>query len=287
MESAQTPGSDDELLRAARNGDRAALETLVSRYEPRVYRFGLSMCRDAADADDVLQDTFVSMVRALRTFRADSSLSTWLYTIARHACLKKRRRRAAAPRSVESLDALGPHVREGLASTSANPEQLAATNEIGSSLRAAIGALDAAQREVLVLRDVEGLTAADTAQVLGLTVAAVKSRLHRARIAVREALAPMLSPLPRPTGDGHWRDVLARFSEHLDGELSSTACAQMEAHLETCPACQWECATLKRALALCRDANDAVPPETQAAVRDAIRVCLGAQPRPSRARRPS
>lgn len=274
MEAAQPTPTDDALLRAARGGDRDALDALITRYEPRVYRFGLGMCRDTDDAQDVLQDTFLSMVRSLATFRAESSLSTWLYAIAHHACLKKRRRRASSPPSVDSLDALAPAVRDGLASPAATPEELLAGDELHGTLQAAIGALDSAQREVLLLRDVEGLTAPETAKVLGVSVAAIKSRLHRARLAVRETLAPILSPLRAPDVDGHCRTLLTNFSRHLEGDLSAATCADMEAHLATCPGCQAACASLEEALALCRTLVHAPPTATQDAVRQAIRTCL-------------
>ena len=84
--------SDSELLLAARAGDPQALERLLTRQEARIYRFGLKMCRDPEDAKDVLQDTLLTMARNFRDFRGASSISTWLYTIARSFCVKKRRR---------------------------------------------------------------------------------------------------------------------------------------------------------------------------------------------------
>src|SRR5215470_15526196 len=84
--------ADDELLAAARAGDAAALEELLERHQAQVYRFGMKMCRDPEDAKDVLQDTLLAMARNVRDFRGASSLSTWLYTIARSFCIKKRRR---------------------------------------------------------------------------------------------------------------------------------------------------------------------------------------------------
>jgi RNA polymerase sigma-70 factor, ECF subfamily len=94
---------DEDLLAAARRGDSGALEALISRYQPRVYRFGLKMCGDVEDAADVVQDTLLAIVRSLRDFRRDSSVSTWLYTIARRFCIKKRRRSRFAPAREDSL----------------------------------------------------------------------------------------------------------------------------------------------------------------------------------------
>ncbi len=100
--------SDDELLAAARRGDAAALETLLVRYQPHLYRFGLRMCGNVEDAGDVAQESLISMARSVRDFRGDSSVSSWLYTIARRFCIKKRRRSKFAPTREESLDTPEP-----------------------------------------------------------------------------------------------------------------------------------------------------------------------------------
>src|SRR5512138_1773902 len=99
--------SDEQLLDAARAGDSHALETLLERHQAEVYRFGMKMCRDPEDAKDILQDTLLAMARGVRDFRGASSLSTWLYTIARSFCLKKRRRSKFAPEEERSLETGG------------------------------------------------------------------------------------------------------------------------------------------------------------------------------------
>ena len=184
--------SDDQLLAAARQGDTAALETLLVRYQPHLYRFGLRMCGNVEDAGDVAQESLISMARSVRDFRGDSSVSSWLYTIARRFCIKKRRRSKFAPAREESLDTSGPDVARHLADPGPNPEQTATNQELATALAHAIDRLEPTQREVLVLRDVEGLSAPEVARVLGVSVEAVKSRLHRARVAIREELAPAL-----------------------------------------------------------------------------------------------
>jgi RNA polymerase sigma-70 factor (ECF subfamily) len=267
------------LIDAARSGDRGALDALVTRYEPHVYRFGMTMCHDVDDARDVLQDTFLAMVRSLKSFRADSSLSTWLYAIAHHACIKRRRRRASAPRHVESLDRLDESHRDRLPASGPNPEAAAMSRELRTALEAAIRALEPPQRVVLLLRDVEGLSAPAAAEALGVSVAAVKSRLHRARLAVRAALAPLLGThAPVSPRTDHCPDVLAALSRHLDGDLSAQDCAAMESHLDRCPSCRTACASLRQVLALCRDspAPD-VPASTRNRLREAIGVCLAAE----------
>jgi RNA polymerase sigma-70 factor (ECF subfamily) len=269
-------GTDDELLTAARGGDTAALEALLVRYQPHLYRFGLRMCGNVDDAGDVAQESLISMARSLRGFRGDSSVSSWLYTIARRLCLKKRRLNKFAPAREESLDAGENGSVRGLTDPSPTPEQIAANQELGSALARAIDALDPAQREVLVLRDVEGLSAREVADVVGISVDAVKSRLHRARVAVREKLAPVLNSLPvvgarAPTCP----DVLTLFSQHLDGEIDPAVCAAMEAHLGRCHQCRDACESLKRTLAACRQLpTPQVPASLAASLKTAIQAFL-------------
>jgi RNA polymerase sigma-70 factor, ECF subfamily len=276
--------SDATLLDQARAGDRQALEELLSRHQRRVYRFGLKMCRDPEDAKDVLQETLLAVARTVKDFRGASSVSTWLYTIARSFCIKKRRRSKFAPEHEESLESREPGLEaRQVVDPGRGPEDDLAGRQIESALEQAIAGLDPMYREVLVLRDVEGLTAPEVAEVMGLTVEAVKSRLHRARIAVRAALAPLLG-VPEPTpaagvapaaaapSPPGCPDIVQLFSEHLEGEISAGVCAAMEQHLAGCPSCQSRCDSLQRTLALCRAAPlPEVPPAVQADVRRAVR----------------
>jgi RNA polymerase sigma-70 factor (ECF subfamily) len=264
--------TDDKLLSAARQGDAGALEALLLRYQPHLYRFGLRMCGNEEDAGDVAQESLMSMARSLGDFRGDSSVSTWLYTIARRFCMKKRRRSKFAPAREESLDAPGIDAAKRLADPALSPEQAATNRELERALTRAIDDLDRSQREVLVLRDVEGLSAPEVAKVLGISVEAVKSRLHRARVAVRHALAPVLtSPNDEPRRDPMCPDVLALFSRHLEGDIDPDVCAAMEIHLAQCPRCRGTCASLKHTLALCRQLpTPEVPDRLAASIRTAI-----------------
>ncbi len=260
------------LLDAARAGDRAALEALIARYQGRVYRFGLKMCRDPEVAKDVVQETLIAMARGVRDFRGASSLSTWLYTIARSYCLKTRRRSKFAPHEVRASEAATevadvPHPGR-------RSDDALAARRVEHVLEEAIGALDPKYREVLVLRDIEGLTAPEVAEVLGVSVDAVKSRLHRARLDVRARVAPALSdglPAPAPAG---CPDVLAIFSRHVEGDVSAEACAEMERHLAGCSRCQLACDSLREVLSMCRAAPATVPEPVQRSVQRAIRDLL-------------
>ncbi len=273
-----TADPDPALLDRARAGDRAALETLLARHEAQVYRFGLRMCRDHEDARDVVQDTLLALARGVRDFRGASSFSTWLFTIARSFCIKRRRRSVFAPAAVHSLDSGATLEAAAVADPARSPEELAAGREIEEALERAIAALPPNLREVLLLRDAEGLTAPEVAEILGISAQAVKSRLHRARLSVRTELAPLLGAPASPPPSPACPDVLALFSRHLEGDVTPEVCATMERHLEGCPACQGLCASLRRTLALCRTpaVGTEVPAAVQESVRSAVRALLSA-----------
>jgi RNA polymerase sigma-70 factor (ECF subfamily) len=269
LQEAGMDATDEALLTALRIGDEQALAKLLERHAPAVYRFGVRMCRDPEDAKDVVQDTLLAAARGLRDFRGGSALSTWLFTIARSFCIKKRRRRAGAPDETVALESEGARA---IAAPDAAPDEAAADREIGAALDEAIDALEPMYREVLVLRDVEGLTAPEVANVLGIGVDAVKSRLHRARVAVRERLAPLLVP-SEPAPSAPCPDVVPVLSRYLEGEIGADECATMERHVAQCSRCAQRCESLRRTLTLCRTSakGGTVPPEVQEAVREALR----------------
>jgi len=268
---------DDRLLMAARAGDQSALETLLERHQAQVYRFGMKMCRDPEDAKDVLQDTLLAMARGIRDFRGASSISTWIYAIARSFCIKKRRRSTFAPEEERSLDTQLAAEARHLADPGATPDEALAGKQVEAALEQAIAALEPMYREVLLLRDAEGLTAPEVAEVLGVTPQAVKSRLHRARRSVRERVAPLLGmKLDLPPAPGTCPDVLTMYSRHLEDEVSADLCAAMERHLEACGRCRGVCDSLKRTLALCRTSGPSaeVPASVRASVKMALRAFL-------------
>ena len=156
-------------------------------------------------------------------------------------------------------------------------DEALAGKRVEHALEQAIGALDPMYREVLILRDIEGLTAPEVAEVLRVSVQAVKSRLHRARLSVRAHIAPLLEvPADASVARGTCPDVLTLFSRHLEDEISADTCAEMERHLDACGRCRGACDSLKRTLALCRTAGQSieVPVSVQASVKVALRNFL-------------
>ncbi len=264
------PAGDDEaaLLASFRAGEQGSAERLLLLHQPRLYRFALRLCGTPDDAADVLQDSLLAAARALRSFRGEASLSTWLFTIARRACLRKRRRRAGEPEALEPLP-------EAVADRRRSPEEDAAAAELARALEEALAELDPLQREALLLRDVEGLSTEEAARVVGVGERALKSRLHRGRLALRAALASRLGPPEAPPASGACPDVVRLFSRSLEGEVSPAVCARMERHLARCRRCTSVCESLRRTLAACRAAPlPAVPEGLVAALRRDVRRML-------------
>jgi RNA polymerase sigma-70 factor, ECF subfamily len=258
-----------QLLDRARSGDEEALEALLREVQPQLYRFSMKMCRHTEDAEDVLQESMLTLARSFKDFRGASSLSTWLFTIARSFCIKKRRKSKFAPPREESLEGLSIGEKGRLESTMPNPHEQAESTEVWQQVQSAIQKLEPAYREILVLRDIEGLKAKEVAEIVGLSVSAVKSRLHRARGQLRDHLAEH-GYEPQPGCP----DIRRVFSEHLEGDLSPDICSTMEAHVEKCSHCAAECDGLKKALNACSTAPCEVPPHVQKQVHEALRAAL-------------
>lgn len=184
---------DRPLVRHAREGDFAAFETLVATHERRIYGLALRIVGQRHDAEEVAQQTFLSVIEHLQEFREESSFSTWLMRIATNhalALLRRRSRQRTVPlgedRSEDSYEDM-PHP-EFIAQWRETPEQIATRREIREMLTQALDELDQKYRLVFLLRDVEGLSTSETAETLGITVSNVKVRLLRARLMLRERL---------------------------------------------------------------------------------------------------
>ncbi len=267
--------SDAELLAAVRAGDEAALDELLRRHEGRIFRFGRRLCGDPEAAAEVLQETMLAVARHASQFRGDADFTTWLWTVARRNCGRMRRRRAGEPESMVAAETLP------LPDPGADPEADTERAAWADHLARAIDQLEPGQREVVLLRDVEGMTAPEVARVLDISVGAVKSRLHRARTKLRKILAP-LAEAPPPTARpdaGPCFEVERAMSEMLEGDLAAAACERLQAHVDACPRCAARCKGLSRVLGACRAAApEDIPDRVRAAVREAV---IGTRPDPA------
>jgi RNA polymerase sigma-70 factor (ECF subfamily) len=180
---------DEDLVAQAQVGDEAAFAELVHRHESRVYTLALKMLRNPADAEDVLQETFISALRGLPQFRGDSTFATWLYRIAYNATLMKLRTSAPAVSLDETINGDESEMPRELTDWTHDPEGALLNQEAREEMQAAVDTLSPALRSVFVLRDVDGLSTEETAAVLGVSVQVVKTRLHRARMILRNQLS--------------------------------------------------------------------------------------------------
>jgi RNA polymerase sigma-70 factor, ECF subfamily len=183
--------SESALVTAAKAGDYDAFEQLVNRYEHKIYRLGLNITGNAEDAEDVLQEAFLKAFENLPKFREDSRFYTWIVRIAvNQALMKLRKRRSDRLVSIdEPIEEDGEIIPRDFADWKPNPEQLLGRTETREAMEKAIQNLPTSFRTVFMLRDVDGLSTEETAEVLGLTVSAVKARLFRARLRLREELS--------------------------------------------------------------------------------------------------
>jgi RNA polymerase sigma-70 factor (ECF subfamily) len=260
-----TPPDLSQLVARARQGDREALEAVLSAVAPSIHRFGLRMCRNVHDAEDVLQDTLINIAAHLGEFEGRSSLSSWVFALTRSACARKRRGLKNRPQLNEERIGQQPDL-------TATPEAHAADRELATALSGALDGLSDDHREVILMRDIEGLSAPEAASSLGISVEALKSRLHRAREALRVALRPLLEPRLEHVPSG-CPDIAALWSQKLEGDLSQGDCSSMEKHILTCTACGAACTALKQALSACQRVRaEVVPPEIQESVKAAVRA---------------
>jgi RNA polymerase sigma-70 factor (ECF subfamily) len=181
--------AERELIEKSRNGDADAFARLIGRYEDRIFRLAKNVCAGLpAEAEDVYQETFLTAFRKIRGFRGDAELGTWLYRIAANLCFMRHRRKKREP-FVPLLDRPHEHgdgKEHQFRDWQPTPEEIAGRKELTAQVTRALAALPVDYRLVLTLRDVEGLSNEETGKILGLSVAAVKSRLHRGRLFLRD-----------------------------------------------------------------------------------------------------
>ena len=189
---------DEILVQKWRQGDQKAVEQLVCKYQNRIYNVIFKICRNTDDAAELTQDTFVKIIEGLDGFQGRSSFYTWAFRIAVNLTLNFRKRKASpAFTSLDVSNAQPDESRSTLASVlldekTPQPSEIAANNELCEIVQKAIDALDEEHRTVIVLRDIEGMNYEQIADVLAVELGTVKSRLSRARAALRQILEAFL-----------------------------------------------------------------------------------------------
>jgi len=275
----------EQAVQLLQRGDDKAIEQALALLQNTVFSFSMRVCGQREDAEDTMQEVLLKSVPYLPKFDSPKALIVWLYKVAKNRCLMSRRRSKFAPNPDLSLEELMPDRKEleqlgtdgGI-----NPEALAIRSEEAERLRDAIQRLPPQYRIVLVLRDMEGLTDDEVAEITGLRSGTVRVRLHRARLFVRKELMKGLKPRPGRAAaasrasfqeqPGNERPRLARckamfaeLSNYLDEELDDSLCEELERHLGGCEPCQAFLSSLKATVEQCRRSPAESPDREKAA----------------------
>jgi RNA polymerase sigma-70 factor, ECF subfamily len=188
----QIKDKDFDLIQAINSGEVDKFQDLVKRYEAKLYNFSLRMCRDPSDAEDMIQDTFLNVFRYLKNFRHETKFKNWLYKVAASTCFKKRRKSKFAPDKELSLEEFLPKDEtekpDHVPQWALMPLDKLLNEELAGVINKAIITLPKKYRMVILLRDIEGFSTTETAQILNLSPSNVKVRLHRSRLYLRDKL---------------------------------------------------------------------------------------------------
>ena len=191
LPSAVVKDDEAQLVAAAKSGDQSAFEELVNRYERRIYRVALHITQNPSEAEDAMQDAFVKAYQHLGDFQGDSRFYTWLVRITvNEALMRLRRRRPNVFSLDEPVEGDDNQMPREIEDWGPSPEQRFEQSEMAGILEKVIGQLEPIYRVVFTLRDVGDVSTEETARILGISVPAVKSRLLRARLKLRELLSP-------------------------------------------------------------------------------------------------
>ena len=221
-----TEPSDSELLHRSRQGDAISFAALVRRHDRYLYRIARSVLADDAEAEDVVQLTFIQAFTGLDQFRSEASLRTWLARIALNEAARRRRQRVRLSLAAIDEKSEREQSQAHVSNMVSDPERAAARSQIWERLERAIDDLSPDFRTVLILRDVEEVSGAETASLLGIQPETVRTRLHRARRMLREALGEQIAsalkdtfPFEGARCEGLTRRLLRTFALALDSSL--------------------------------------------------------------------
>jgi RNA polymerase sigma-70 factor (ECF subfamily) len=241
----------EEAIQLLKSEQPDSMEQALALLQNSVFSFSMRVCQQREDAEDTMQEVLVKSLPYLRKFDSPKALVVWLYKVAKNRCLMSRRKGKFAPQQSLSLEELMPdrHDLEQFASTGPiNPESLTLRSEEAQRLRDAVQKLPPDYRIILVLRDMEGLTDEEVAEITGLRRGTVRVRLHRARLFVRKKFSGSLQPrAPRRAASQsatplvrsrHCKEMFAELSDYLDDQLDDSLCEELESHLGGCEPCQ-------------------------------------------------
>jgi RNA polymerase sigma-70 factor (ECF subfamily) len=264
----------EKALEVLRSRQPGATEQALALLQDTVYSFSMKVCGHREDAEDTMQNTLLKAMKHLGKFESGRALAVWLYKVAKNCCLMSRRKSKFAPKEHLSIELLMPdrNELERLAAQS-TPEYHLLRNESAGQLQKAILKLPPEYRIVLVLHDMEEMSAEEIAQVTGLTPGNVRVRLHRARVFLRNALtgARKTAARRKPARPLACKDLFASLSHYLDGALDAEKCEVLEKHLDGCQPCQVFLDSLRQTVELVRKHPPArLNPKTAARIREKL-----------------
>jgi RNA polymerase sigma-70 factor, ECF subfamily len=275
----------EKAVALLQRGDDASVGQALDLLQNTVFAFSMRVCGHREDAEDTMQEVLLKSVSQLPKFDSPKALVVWLYKVAKSRCLMSRRKSKFAPAHELSLDELMPDRKE-LEQLSAdgriNPESFAIRSEQATRLREAVQKLPPQYRIVLVLRDMEGLTDDEVAEITGVRAGTVRVRLHRARLFVRKELMRTWITHKRTKNRPHLasteslrparcKAMFAELSDYLDEQLDDSLCEELEHHMTGCGPCQVFVATLEATIEQCRKSPAQNPPTASSAkLRDEV-----------------
>jgi RNA polymerase sigma-70 factor, ECF subfamily len=275
----------EKAVEVLQSGDDSGVVRALALLQNTVFSFSMRVCGHRQDAEDTMQEVLLKSVPQLPKFDSPKALVVWLYKVAKSRCLMSRRRSKFAPAHELSLEELMPdrkEIEQLSADEKINPESFAIRSEQASRLRDAVQKLPPQYRIVLVLRDMEGLTDDEVAEITGVRPGTVRVRLHRARLFVRKELMRTWMPrerkkarVHRPSGEklrpARCKAMFAELSDYLDEQLDDSMCEELERHMDGCGPCQAFVATLEATIEQCRRSpGENPPPATSAKLRDEL-----------------
>src|SRR5579862_9716811 len=274
----------EQAVLLLQRGDDASVEQALALLQNTVFSFSMRVCGHREDAEDTMQEVLLKSVPQLRKFNSPKALVVWLYKVAKTRCLMNRRKSKFAPAHELSLEELMPDRNELellSATDKVNPEAFAIRSEQAWRLREAVQKLPPRYRIILVLRDMEGLTDDEVAEITGVRSGTVRVRLHRARLFVRKDLmrswVPQHKSGPRaparrdePLRPARCKALFAELSDYLDEQLDDSLCEELERHMEGCGPFQAIVATLEATIKQCRNSPGDCPPPKAARMRQEL-----------------
>jgi RNA polymerase sigma-70 factor (ECF subfamily) len=243
-----------EAIELLRTRDPESRDRVLELIQQTVYSFSMKLCGHREDAEDTSQEVLVKAAEHLPKLEDPGGLTTWLYTVAKNACLMRRRKPKSAPARMCSLDELMPDREELEAleqSVPGSPEQLVLREEEAERVRQAVLRIPPRYRLILALHDMEELSTEQVARITGLTENTVRVRLHRARLFLRNELSRSRKPdatrsrartptrrSPAKESSPNCREMFAALSDYLDERLADSVCGELEGHMSGCVPCR-------------------------------------------------